>query len=238
MFDFIKYKFVRQHLICLLFGLFLLTGSSCNSPLAPDDMAQITMEITISRAASSNKTSAVATITRVVVTVSTGVFETESYQELVVKELAITGRSAQGTISVPMGEDRTFRVRAHDANDIIQYHGNSKSMDIVEKTFTVQIELAPIPPNKLTLSYDNPTGLFNWTRSTALDFASYRLYRSPSPGVTLSSDLIYTTGAVDSTFYDDNDSLPEGDYYYRVYAVDTEELISDGSNEVRLDVVN
>ncbi len=215
--------------------LFVLT-ISCETSLSPKDSVQLSLEIKLLPSHKSN-ISALTTITKVIVIVSTGIYETENYKELVVKELTVSDRSAEGTISVPLGEDRTFRVRAYDASDFIQYHGNSKSMDITEKTFTVHIELAPIPPNRPTLSYDNPTGLFNWTKSTALDFASYQLYRSPDPGVTFSSDLIYATIAIDSAFYDDNDQLPEGDYYYKVYTIDTENLISDGSNEVRLDVV-
>lgn len=221
----------------LLSGFLLLTASSCQSPLAPDDSAQISLKIKLITSRNLSKTSALASITRVVVTVSAGVFETASYKELVVQELTVSDRSAQGTISVPMGEDRTFSVKAFDANGFIQYSGIT-NMDITEKTFTVQIGLKPIPPNRPTFSYDNKTGRFAWTKSTALDFAAYELYRANAPGVTRLSKLIYTTSAVDSTFYQDTESLPEGDYYYRLFVVDTESLVSGGSNEVKVIIIN
>lgn len=156
------------------------------------------------------------------------------------KELSVSDRSAEGAISVPMGEDRTFWVQAFDGNGLTQYWG-SANIDIMEKAFTVKIGLEPIPPNSLVLIYINPIdpthvppSLFEWTKSFALDFAAYELYRAPDSGVTLASDLIYTTGGIDSTFYFENAQLG-GDYYYRVFVVDTEGLRSDGSNEIRVD---
>lgn len=232
MFEFLIHKPSGQRIIFLFSGLLLLAVISCQNALAPDGSAQIALEIRLAASRSFEKASALTTITRVQVTVFTGVYETESYKELVVKDLTITGRGAQGTISVPIGKDRTFRVLAYDANKFVQYQGNTKSMDIAEKSFTVQIELTPIPPNRPTLSLHVPTGEFSWTKSTALDFLAYELYRASQPGVTLSSALIYTTGAIDSAFHIDDDRLPAGKYYYRVYAVDTENLRSAGSNEV------
>ena len=231
MLEYFKHKTERRCLFYPLIGFTLLIVSSCQNPLTQDDLAQVSLQIQIESSENLSKTSALAGITRVDVTVSTGVFETASYKELTVKELTISDRSAQGSISVPMGEDRTFRVRAFDANGFIQYSGRTK-IDVLEKTFTVQIGLKPLPPNRPTLSLDVPTGKFSWTKSIALDFAAYELYRAPTAGVTVSSDLIYTPGAIDSTFHVDNDTLASGKYYYRVYVVDTEDIRSAGSNEV------
>jgi len=235
MFEFMKYKPGRQCFILLLSGLLLLAIISCQNSLAPESSAQIALEIKLAASQGYRNASTLTTITRVVVTVSTGV--EESYTELAVKELTVSGRSAQGTVSVSIGEDRTFSVSAYDPNENIQYHGNT-TIDITEKTFTVEIGLEPIPPDRPTLSYDSQTRIFNWTESLALDFAAYAMYRANSPGVTLSSDLIYTTAAVDSTFHVDNESLPEGDYYYRVFVVDTEGLVSEGSNEIKVTIIN
>lgn len=228
----IEHKSGARRFILPLIGFFLLMGNSCISQLAPDDATQISLKITINNPSGLNKKSQETSITRVVVIVSAYNHAIHSLREIGTAELAITDRSAEGTISVPMGEYVTFRVMAYDENEILQYQG-MESMEITEKTFTVEIELNPNPPNGLTLRHDTSTGLLTWTRSTDLDFASYRLYRAPSPGVTLSSDLVYTTTAVDSALYDEKDPL-QGDHYYRVYAVDTEGLVSEGSNEVRL----
>ncbi len=237
MFEFLSQKPSGRRMILLFSCLLLPIMISCQFSLAPEGSAQIALEIELAASQSFMKAGTLTTISTVVVTVFTGVFETESYEELATKELSISGRSAKGTISVPKGEDRTFRVEAYDSNGIIQYHGNTKGMDITEDTFTVQIRLAPIPPDRPTLSYDSQTRIFNWTKSLDLDFAAYKMYRADSPGVTLSSDLLYTTGAVDSTFFVDNASLPGGFYYYRVFVVDTEGMVSSGSNEVLVIIV-
>ncbi len=237
MVEFLDHKLSLQNFISLLTCLLVLATTSCQNLLAPEGSAQITLEIDLAASQSLKKPGSVTTITRVVVTVFTGEFGTASYRELVVKEFSVTGRSAQGTISVPMGENRTFHASAYDANKFIQYQGSS-TISITEKPFTVKISLRPIPPDVTELSLDDQSDMFNWTRSLALDFAAYKMYRANSPGVTLSSALIATISAVDSTSYDDSERLSDGFYYYRVFVVDTEGLISTGSNEVRRIVIN
>lgn len=237
MVEFFDHKSSLQHFISLLICLLVLATTSCQNLLAPEGSAQITLEIDLTASESLKKPGSVTTITRVVVTVFTGEFGTASYEELVVKEFSVTGRSAQGTISVPMGENRTFQASAYDANKFIQYQGSS-TINITENPFTVKIGLRPIPPDFTILSLDDQSDMFNWTRSLALDFAAYKMYRANSPGVTLSSALIGTIGAVDSTFYVDTEPLSDGLYYYRVFVVDTEGLISIGSNEVLRIIIN
>ncbi len=237
MVEYLDHKPSLQHFISLLTCLLVLVTTSCQNLLAPEGSAQITLEIDLAASQSLKKLGSVATITRVVVTVFTGEFGTASYKELVVKELSVTRRSAQGTISVPMGENRTFQASAYDANKFIQYQGSS-TVNITENTFAVKIGLRPIPPDFTILSLDDQSDMFNWTRSLALDFAAYKMYRANSPGVTLSSALIATISAIDSTSYDDTERLSDGFYYYRVFVVDTEGLISTGSNEVLRIIIN
>ncbi|MCL4706200.1 hypothetical protein KJ068_13615 [bacterium] len=236
MVEYLDHKPSLQHFISLLTCLLVLVTTSCQNLLAPEGSTQITLEIDLTASENLKKPGSVTTITRVVVTVFTGEFGTASYKELVVKELSVTGRSAQGTISVPIGENRTFQASAYDANKFIQYQGIS-TVNITESTFAVNIGLGPVPPDRTTLSFDDQSKRFNWTKSLASDFAAYRMYRANSPGVTLSSALIGTIGAVDSTFYVDTERLSDGLYYYRVFVVDTEGLISIGSNEV-LRIIN
>lgn len=212
MVEFLDHKLSLQNFISLLTCLLVLATTSCQNLLAPEGSAQITLEIDLAASQSLKKPGSVTTITRVVVTVFTGEFGTASYRELVVKEFSVTGRSAQGTISVPMGENRTFHASAYDASKFIQYQGSS-TVNIIENTFAVKIGLRPIPPDRATLSFDDQSKRFNWTKSQASDFAAYRMYRANAPGVTLSSALIGTIGAVDSTFYVDTEPLSDGLYY-------------------------
>lgn len=237
MVEFSYHKPFLQRLIFLLTWLLALATTSCQNLFAPEDSAQIAVDIELAAPQNLKMAGALTTITRVVVSVFTGVPETASYEELVVREFSVFRSSAQGTITVPMGENRTFQASAYDGNNFIQYQGSS-TIDIIDRTFAVKIELRPIPPDRTTLSYDDQSRRFNWTMSLALDFAAYKMYRANSPGVALTSDLISTIGAVDSTSYIDTESLPDGIYYYRIYVVDTEGLISSGSNEVQRIIVN
>jgi hypothetical protein len=66
------------------------------------------------------------------------------------------------------------------------------------------------------------------------DFASYRLYRSVSPGIDVSDDFLMVAIITDqaTTEYDDYIS-GSSTYYYRVFVFDTEDLTA-ASNEVMI----
>ncbi len=236
MFKIIYHRDRRQSLIILLPVLLLLMTGSCQYPTAVNDFAQVSLKLKLPVSQSLQKMNTSATINRIIVTVWTGMPETESYSELVVKALTISDRSARGTVKVPMGSDLTFYVEAFDMNNILQYYGQTTA-SIAEKTFTITMELTSLPPASVNLDVSvNPITL-SWTKSAAVDFASYKLYRSSTPGVTTLSNLIYSTSDNDSTTFIDTDPLSPGNYYYRVYVVDTENIMSNGSNEVKVSII-
>jgi hypothetical protein len=79
---------------------------------------------------------------------------------------------------------------------------------------------------------DSTTAHLSWTVNTDEDFASYRVYRSVSPGIDVGDDFLMVaiiTGQA-TTEYDDFIS-GSFTYYYRVFVFDTEDLTA-GSNEV------
>ncbi len=70
-----------------------------------------------------------------------------------------------------------------------------------------------------------------WTRSDAGDFASYKIYRAISAGVSTASALVATLSSASTLSYLDQGLEAGTTYYYRVYVFDNGGL-STGSNEV------
>ena len=87
----------------------------------------------------------------------------------------------------------------------------------------------------VTLS--NPTGAttsslnLSWTQSGAGDFASYKVYRSTSSGVSQSSTLVTTITSKTTTSATASSLSVSTKYYFKVYVCDTGSLCT-GSNEV------
>jgi fibronectin type 3 domain-containing protein len=80
---------------------------------------------------------------------------------------------------------------------------------------------------------DSMSATLSWTRSSAHDFAEYRLYRAEGTGVTEASTLVVTIEEPDVIRYKDRGLTPATTYYYRVYVVDTgSDSLSTGSNEI------
>ena len=73
--------------------------------------------------------------------------------------------------------------------------------------------------------------VLEWTESLESDFASYRLFRSTSAGVTTESTLVAELSPADAIAYTDSSLAPETTYYYKVFVYDVYDLAA-GSKEV------
>ncbi|MFQ5707990.1 MAG: fibronectin type III domain-containing protein [bacterium] len=92
------------------------------------------------------------------------------------------------------------------------------------------------PPTAVTLFQPAPVANVanaldvSWTQNSDSDFSQYRVYRSTSPGVDLTSSLVTSIFSQTTTNFQDTDLVSGTTYYYRVYVFDTDGL-STGSNE-------
>lgn len=92
------------------------------------------------------------------------------------------------------------------------------------------------PPIAVTLldpeAVEGTTSLrLSWTQNNDSDFASYKLYRAQSPGVTTASTFVTSITSASTLSYLDEDLKESTTYYYRIYVFDTGGL-STASNEV------
>lgn len=69
-----------------------------------------------------------------------------------------------------------------------------------------------------------------WTKNQDIDFASYRIFRSTTQGVTTQNTLVTTLTDQNQITYTDTDLSPETVYYYKVYVFNTNDLAA-GSRE-------
>jgi hypothetical protein len=97
----------------------------------------------------------------------------------------------------------------------------------------VQTSAAPEPVTLAVGLVDTVTAHLSWTQNEDDDFASYRIYRSVSGGITVGAD--HLTVAIitnqNTTSYDD--FIPSsGAYYYKIFVFNTQGLNCPGSNEV------
>ena len=81
---------------------------------------------------------------------------------------------------------------------------------------------APVTVSALTLS--QAAIRIEWTPSSASDFSSYRLFRSASPTVTESDELVTTVSTAGSTVFTDDGLSDNQTYYYRIYVYDVTNL--------------
>lgn len=57
----------------------------------------------------------------------------------------------------------------------------------------------------------------SWSKSTATDFASYKIYRSEQSGQGMNGELIATIETVEDTVYEDVDVIIGHHYYYQIF---------------------
>ena len=90
----------------------------------------------------------------------------------------------------------------------------------------------PAPVTLLAISKRTQSSLtLKWTPNDDLDFASYKVFRSQSPGVDSTSALVATITDQKKVIYYDTGLEANKSYFYRVYVYDKDGL-SSGSNEV------
>jgi len=78
----------------------------------------------------------------------------------------------------------------------------------------------------------------HWEASTDPSFSLYRLYRSTSRPVNETSDLVVESDERDLTSYTDISIDPATTYYYRLFVVDDDGAVSDGSNTIEVTTPN
>ncbi len=69
-----------------------------------------------------------------------------------------------------------------------------------------------------------------WSKNTNTDFSHYRICRSESPNVTVSSQTLAIKHERNDTIYYDSDISENIDYYYRVFTYDIDENYSASNN--------
>jgi len=123
-------------------------------------------------------------------------------------------------------EGKTYYYRIFVVNDLLETAGSNEvalSTYDAYPTPVVLDSVSAVGPDRLTLT---------WSRNNDTDFKEYRVYRSTSPGVTESSDLIATIDEREVTYYDDTGiNTSTTIYYYRIFVYDRGGKFS-RSNEV------
>jgi len=110
--------------------------------------------------------------------------------------------------------------------------GNDAEPELAAGTVTIHE-----PPDPVTMNEPVPLSerriVLSWSRSTATDFGSYKLYRSYVPGVDTSTqrELLAQISSPAETDYTDTGLEPDSTYYYAIYVIDDIGL-SAVSNEV------
>lgn len=193
---------------------------------SPDDPSQVALVIVLELADGESRNSQglskVAIISRVTLSVSATDMET------IEEDLSLSSdrKTASGSVEVSRGKARTFTVEAIDANGITQYSG-SATQDIERDTETITITTEghyPAPVELAVTSVFDHSVELEWSQNTDIDFDDYELYRSTSPGVSLSSTLIATVSDQTNTSYLDETTVLNSSYYYRMIVWDTEGL--------------
>jgi len=123
-------------------------------------------------------------------------------------------------------EGKTYYYRIFVVNDLLETAGSNEvalSTYDAYPTPVVLDSVSAVGPDRLTLT---------WSRNNDTDFKEYRVYRSTTPGVTESSNLIATIDEREVTYYDDTGiNTSATTYYYRIFVYDRGGKFS-RSNEV------
>jgi len=136
----------------------------------------------------------------------------------------ITGRTTLSHVDRGLQPDTDYSYRVY----VFNRSGNSAPSNIV--TVRTAPDAPPLPVS-LALPAADSSGLrLSWSRSTAVDFASYRIFRSTQSPVEMISP-VSIINEMTTTSYTDRDVARGVRYYYRVAVYDHADLFT-GSNEV------
>ncbi len=206
--------------------LFFLSCAQDN-PFSSHAASQVSLNIVLPKAESPTGESQSLNKTVAVTEVWLYVYADDMDDIEEILDISSDGTEASGSVEVPRGEARTFEIECYDANEILQYSGET-TMDILEKTATVEITTVGHYPSASTLtitSFDAVSVALSWTGSTDADFASYELVRAGTAEDIESSstrESIFTITSKATTTYTDDSVSPNTTYYYAIIVWDTE----------------
>lgn len=164
----------------------------------------------------------IASITSVSVTV------TGPEMDQVVQDLSFNSGTgtASGTVEVPKGSDRLFKVEGKDSRKIIQFSG-SATKDINGDNESVSITVAWIVPDPVSLTINeirSTSVVLSWNATNAPDFGFYRILISNQLPLNPSNDNVGDdiTDRTNTTDWRITGLFPITKYYVAVVVVDTE----------------
>jgi len=141
---------------------------------------------------------------------------------------AVSNRSTTSFVDEDLDENQVYYYRLY----LFDTFGQVASSEGVSVT-----TLANAPPDPIELyaipDEDAERLSLTWQRSNAVDFASYRVYRSNSSTVTTQSKLIaiITSAGTTSDTYD----APKGTTYWRIFVFDKQGAAT-GSNTISVNI--
>jgi len=110
--------------------------------------------------------------------------------------------------------------------------GNRAATAIASRELDIHPGISPDPVVLAVSLVDTLTARLTWTRNEDSDFASYRVYRSVTPGILVGSTHLTIAIITDRSTVSLEDFIPSnGNYYYRIFVFDQEGLNA-ASNEV------
>ncbi|MCI0495905.1 fibronectin type III domain-containing protein [candidate division KSB1 bacterium] len=201
--------------------------SSCeNNMTNPERLSSIQLEVKFeSPTLELHALNKIATITSVSITV------TGSGMSQIIQDLSFNSNTgkASGTIEVPKGAGRVFKVEGKDERNVIQFSG-STTKDINSAAETVSIMVSWIVPELISLSIDEVRSTsvgISWNATNAGDFQFYRVLLSTSSALDFSN---HKFGGDINNRSDVKWRLtgltPNTKYYVAVVVVDTENKYS------------
>ncbi len=206
----------------LYVGLILIIGISCTKePMSTDSENTSSVELQVKfdqSALNLSKFNKIAVINRVSLAV------TGPGMNTIQQDLEKSGNQYTGTVSVPKGDNRQFKIEGIDENNIVQF-GGEKTQNLANDNETVEITVEWTPPPAVSFSISNVTAStaeISWAKSNVPDFAFYRILFSNSPPLDPNNDVLGDVTDVNRQSVNVEGLNPDTDYFAKVLVVDTE----------------
>lgn len=157
-----------------------------------------------------------------------------------------TNQNASLVVNLPAGSWRAIWTRPSDRGDIkieeFTHTGGSKTLPLVTYQADVALridrtgsgDLTPPPRPAALFTVPDPVDgsiLLSWDSALAYDIASYRIYRSETPGASIETSQLVGTLTADDTEFLDQETQEYTTYHYVVSAVDLSGNESTASGE-------